>query len=222
MKIISKFKDYYDHVGQMWGVDNNVVYVRDTTYNKLDIGKNSKFLPLNQSTFRFNTKRRYNEFTTISILYGRKLLNLLEYYGGRDFGTYYIGSIDELENFFKENGMDYGFTKKNVIEAFFNRQYKDIYREVDNECSLTEEQLKAPIIVFGDVDYYSRKISLNPQLTKFSVQHYVDAQTMYQEIEMYLASIQHPEVSKGLPGSPTDMIRFEQQGFDKKTSFRNL
>lgn len=212
MKIISKFKDYYDHVAGH-DPDPRKVYNRVTREVDLKEYLNSRDIPDTYDDIYVAHKKNKKEDIR-QLLSGKYVIKYLffcdriipiieERNTGRFIGDVakYHYSLDTLPTSFED---DYDLNR-------FSTSSKKPFRELFTvqETQKVNRAVGSPIIYSGTADIRLAGIDFN----RFMV-----PSATFTEIYNWL-----PFEEPDLPmGGPDDMIRWEQKGFDKKTSFRNI
>jgi len=212
MRIISRFKDYYDGC-QSYGSDPNLVYVRKTreiTIERERMGE-VKQRELKEAIIDVSTK-----------------IKRIGYYDPHiDPGA--IAFCGKIYPFWRYNGSiyyDYARLRTAVIGSSKDRRLlhsikyhepSEFYDLYNQEVDVTPfNYLKSPIFLIEEIEYI-RYLVVNPSLRNYDFATQVHPYTAYQEISMYLgndmANQMDPEI--GI----SDKLRAESHGFDK-WSFR--
>lgn len=237
MRIISKFQDYYDSAGLMYGVDTNLLYERKTEDVDYSLLSNSQRNLLNDYIDNLPTSNGWrDEFTLQSGVIGfcGKLYPVYKY--GKD--SYYINdyftnfnkfskSRDLPESMFKvreKKTVDYKsrwFTTKPEAWAFELAEEK--------YASLVAEDifysLNVPIFLrwknqngFVNKEIQST-ITLNPNLKELGFQHYFEPLAAFQEVSMYVAALANRNENINYTVGDDKTIA-ESKGHSVKESFR--
>ena len=207
MRIISKFRDYYDCIQGM-GVDLSNTYIRKCV--NIDVHKDD--FPM-MPTLRTYT---FTEIRPIRIGFCGKFYAVIKTIV-RDERTY-----KETAKFF------YDFESFDAYHEKFHKglaYYRNTawYREFfDLDMSKYEElffEHKVPIFAFRYCDD-DRKfvLQLNPCLRDLSFQHHVDPYTAFQEIAMYRSGVLGCMEADTVNISDEDMKK--QKGFGHKYAFK--
>lgn len=199
MRVISKFKDYYDSV-QMYGQDD-LIYLRTT---KIESFKTRLLWGMS-----LNHKSYYDMSTFIVKFCGN-------YYKGirvksHDRKDSFFYSEDSIKHFLTNIGisitLNYRWDKRDCIGKYFNL--------IDYPTIITNE----PIVVF-DTTYtpqISTNIIINPELRKYEFEKVKDPFTAYQEIFMFLSNKANPEPTMI---EVSDKVKAIKAGHGDKYSFR--
>ncbi len=196
MKILSKFKDYYDFLQGIYGIDEKVVYDRTVEMN---------LPPIYVSTPRqtFWSKHGFLDVSILSICD--------EFYFAIKWQDRIITNEQEIVNVLN-NDFEipiHGIKKlkvEHLQQVFLPRQTIDKLNSPYN----------IPIIGIKAFNFY-RNNSVNPNLQEdFSwIKSLLPPREIYLKLSSFLSKKDIDLVNK-----PDDMSRFEAKGFDKKSSFR--
>lgn len=231
MKILSKYKDYWDYaVG--YDTDDRKVWVRDYTHetddlDKINVGNYGKrTLSIDNRRFSIpecgkmfgtiynqNEPLKHKEFNILCIC--GKAYQLLEIVDDKQ-RKIFIGKDIPLEEVLKLT--DYS---KDFIDKYINNKksyyYKWHFRGIDNisvPCDTNvNKYFNSPVVKIC----YTNDIHINPPLKDYGFGSIMSPQEIYTEIYNWIPFYE-PETDS----DPTNMNRFTSKGFDKKTSFRNI
>ena len=237
MKIVSKFRDYYDSV-QKFGHDDSTVFVRDLI--EIDLGKKysrdtkPQIITEFSNAFprvvinRINTNSRYfldysnfyinkTKLEKIQIVFCGKVYNCLYCPLEESFGKsdHYFYSTDDIISFYKKH-----FSK----EYKKKKKVKEYIKDLDMYFSLNGSDVKnleffiRHKITIG-VRYFERNvIVINDCLEDLQFYRVVDPFSAFQQIDMWTSGV--------LASPPNFMIeiedkyRIESHGFDPVYGFR--
>jgi len=193
MRIISKFKDYYDG-GSSYGIDMERVYVRET--KEIEIAD------------RFYATRFY-VIGFCGELYPFKMKNYI--------------SDPKKDTIYDDDMFKFKFIKYPKDDIYKLDKYEihtDIkrYNEIKNDKELKSYFMKYKTPVFF-VNFNNRKLTLNSMLKQYGFFKVKDTIQAYQEIYQYISNIlvENPEIKVPV-GSDLDLLK--SKGFDAKYSFR--
>lgn len=212
MKILSKYKEYYDYLMGIYGQDPLKVLDR-TAYKTYDVDLVVKY-PRHKAPDEIVVR------------------DFIIYFCG-DY--YFLGDVknlrkgDERKGLFRKldkDKVDWVYEVNNkVLDAYYDT---DLIYEDDLFCvlRLTEDSLKkrykdylkikdeitAPYYIVRNYDKTDEVFM--PNLTKLNFAKFLSAEDCYLAIENYIS-----KKDVDMPNSPNDMIRFEQKGFKKGKSF---
>lgn len=237
MRIISKFKDYYDHA-MGFGQDLSIVYNRvfeeeafllDKSFNKLAISgfQSSRLELLLKCTEKFYIRDRdlagqWIDSANCFLILAGKL------YPGLYFNNEYYFSFEKLSNL-KESLIEKGFQ-----DAWTNRRIQAILDQMSmqryRKHSTRDEYITIPCDYFyNDCVTFNTpcllitpgrlraSIKYNPCLKDLGFVHVLDPFECFQEIEMFMGAVKTNQLDK-LP-SISDKYKIVEHGFDER-SFR--
>ena len=242
MKIISKYKDFYDRNIE-YGLDENILYIRDQTIiedPKLDIVyskghfSKKKGLALNDlvPTTIYTSGRYYKSYESLYILgfCGEIILiqSPFEYYNLNLKHKEYIKKYTIFDNELIETSLKIKIDNFNDLDIEFeninnlyerNRKINQI-NAFKNSKELKDLffTYKVPIFLIYS-ENYKFKLQLNPNLEVFNFAKCKNYSQTYQQIEMFLGNQLVQYNAPKIPVGDTKVI-IESHGFDYKTSFR--
>ena len=220
MKIISKFKDYYDH-GCAWGVDETQLLKRTTKQNTYEV----KEVLLEYDFFWDHTR-----FTLKYLWFCGELYPLVTLTSGVDENNFY--TLESLEKALPQEYLkgawlykikykwfrSFDFTKEQVA-SFFAGEVEG-YNEVLSLAEKLSKENKVPYILFEESIEEQGKLTVTeyPELYKLDFVKSFDPFTAFQEIQMYKFGV------LGADANPTveieDKYKVKGKGFDDKYGFR--
>lgn len=236
MRIISKFKDYYDTaMCHTFCDDSETIYVRKE--EEISTLKKTIFPPPITTYFRYLSS--FNqippiESTVTLIVFCGKLYYCIQvhqtanFYNNPNYSYYYYNITSDIEDRIIEF---YNLTNKQKITAskYIKLVFKSI-KDHSNEIKLTESIIneisiahKSPYFKFDlskNIRNTNRYIFVNfNKLSDYAFYKVFNANLAYQEIEMYfnsiLVNIENP------PQITDNKVLTVAKGFDLKTSFRH-
>ena len=238
MKIISKFKDFYDYKVAKYGVDEKLVYVRKTycEYFQVLIGNISNInidYRISEDDFNKNLKndiKPIDEKNIHKILFiGEKLIHLFS----TENGVYTHFDIKNQEDLRKLTDFEYkkeitfkDGKKFNIYSRFkedweyllsYNRK-KLINFDIDkNDTILNEPMILIELIGRSTHNryLYTYKFTYNPYLSKLGV--YIDEDFIWQSLVEFLSN---KRSEKEISPEVSNENKILSKGFDLKTSFR--
>lgn len=246
MRIISKFKDYYDGV-QYYGQDQDLVYVRNKEYPDEKINLENHFKTdghyfssiIKPDIIQYPEKNIEQEYYDSFILgfcgqlYRGYIIkqeeknpsNKLQVLKEKFFICY---NQDEL-NIFQKN-KEYSKKQKKMWTTSYNRNKQNInYFEINNQEQLQELFFKynTPCFVVSNgrlrqnqlngCKKYETNLTLNPILSKYEFYRIKDSYTCYQDIAVFIGGVLPRTGNEIIQISDKDIIK--KHGFDK-WSFR--
>ena len=238
MKIISKFKDFYDYKVAKYGVDEKLVYTRKTycEYFQALIGKINNInidYRISESEFNKNLKdntKPINEKNIHKILFiGEKLIHL--FFTENGVYTHFDIKNDEdlrkLIDFEYKKEITFKDGKKfNIYSRFredweyllsYNRK-KLITSDIDKDDIILNEPMLL-IELIGESKssryLYIYKFTYNPNLSKLGI--YIDEDFIWQSLVEFLSN---KRSEKEIAPEVSNENKILSKGFDLKTSFR--
>ncbi len=209
MKIISPFKDYYDYLTGIYGVDERIVYLRNSVKSNYVMSKERflfdfSFADKLQKQYLVVNGRRYL-FINISKCYFDKPQWVMFNYEQA------IQDSKASYSYGRWAGQAHTYTQGYTCEELI-----DISRKVGS-----------PVFSVIRSDWvrhkgYQLHIDGNaPRLMEYGFANIIPAEQLYQELEYFLSNIlnESPDIKPPVTISNEDMI--VSKGFDKKISFRH-
>ena len=235
MKIISKFKDFYDYKVAKYGIDEKLVYIRKT-YCEYFLNFYShlrKEYRFSEEEFNKNLKddiKPIDEKNIHKILFiGEKLIHLFF----TENGVYTHFDIKNQEDLRKLTDFEYkkeitfkDGKKFNIYSRFkddweyllsYNRK-KLITSDIDkDDVILNEPMLLIELIGKSKSSkyLYTYKFTYNPYLSKLGV--YIDEDFIWQSLVEFLSN---KRSEKEITPEVSNENKIQSKGFDLKTSFR--
>lgn len=222
MRILSKFKDYYDFAQPYYdGGENTVTFIREQKTYEKDL---DKFLVKDFSAnqrIAWKHPQAYVDFPEIE-----------EAFGGSIYAEqYFIAVVDQLVSFHKitldpNQPEDFYFSTERGVKVLKINRYRsnkntipEILKTSDYKKVVElQHEFGSPIILIRFVSNKKIKIVVNPILMEYKINHLLgDSKQIYQEIEMWLTNYNNKIVESNI----TDKEKIVSHGFDKKTSFRH-
>ena len=238
MKIISKFKDFYDYKVAKYGIDEKLVYIRKTYYEYFQvlIGniKNINIdYRISEDNFNKNLKddiKAIDERNIHKILFiGEKLIHLFF----TENGIYTHFDIKNKEDLRKLTDFEYkkeitfkDGKKFNIYSRFredweyllsYNRK-KLINLDIDKDDIILNEPLILIELIGTSKNnryLYTYKFIYNPYLSKLGI--YIDEDFIWQSLVEFLSN---KRSEKEITPKVSNESKILSKGFDLKTSFR--
>ena len=232
MRIISKFKDYYDCIMGQYGIDNSIIYKRNNEIIKLD--RNDTFIFTHKlfkqetcSYYKPNiTKDNMNILPKFVWFCGKiYVYYMINYYDNGLEVTNYVYDKDEIFKLFETYNSSY--TKPKEIKrkiALFKTEYERINgSKILNDLFIT---FNTPIFALSfdtKWNYFSANlrgrichVELNPNLKDIQFYKLFNPVDAFQELSMFIGNVltntaEIPQID--------EKYRMAQRGLDK-TSFR--
>ena len=238
MKIISKFRDFYDYKVAKYGVDEKLVYTRKTycEYFQVLIGKISNInidYRISEEDFNKNLKddtKPIDEKNIHKILFiGEKLIHLFS----TENGIYTHFDIKNENDLRKLNDFQYGkeitFKNRKKLSIFSkfrsdwdyllsSSRKKLITSDIDkDDIILNEPMLLIELIGKSKSSryLYNYKFTYNPYLSRMGI--YIDEDFIWQSLVEFLSN---KRSEKEISPEVSNENKILSKGFDLKTSFR--
>ena len=235
MKIITKFKDFYDYKVAKYGMDEKLVYTRKT-YCEYFLNFYShlrKEYRFSEEEFNKNLKKNveYSEIAKCHkiLVIGEKVIHLFF----TENGVYTHLDIKNEEDLRKLNDFQYkkeitfkDGKKFNIFSKFgsdwdnllsFNRKKLITYDIDKDDIILNEPMLLIELIAKSKSSryLYIYKFTYNPVLSKLGV--YIDEDFIWQSLVEFLSN---KRSEKEISPEVSNENKILSKGFDLKTSFR--
>jgi len=193
MRIISKYKDYYDYYQGIFGMDNSKVYDRRKmiTFDTMEV---------------FNTiDATILDFYICGTQYRMLLFKGILYHTPDE--------LEELDKILDDEGNRGLYLKSWGLKSNENK-YQAEYDGTNNIPVDVNTKLREPILLkFGRHDDFFQI----PLLSDFNFHKIMDAKDVYIKVETFLGwMVDNPP----LPNTQTNDGKIQTAGFDKKHSFR--
>lgn len=202
MRIISKFKDYYD-IGMGYH-DDNVVYVRNSRIEYVPPAPDfyaTLWMRLVQHKL-FLCGKEYGFIESIK----DSTRNII--HSKQTYKELYENEVDEYHSIFS----------RNLINGVYRKGINGVYRKEDT--SNINLKYNSPIVFFSGEnilkdDVKCRAVIVNPSLRDLEFVKCVDPYTIYQEIEMYISNVLCPKEKNNI--SVSDDVMLKSKGFYEKS-----
>jgi hypothetical protein len=199
MKIISKFKDYYDYYSGIFGEDPLKVLDRKEYHYEPEY---SKKLSLEKIELLFFCGKWYIRGLTNNL----KEQKFSKYIFDSNFRQLNLNILYQNEIFYWSEIVNYDEVKNQLF--------------TDDTLNIISKSIKPYFVI--KYDYYCRRTNKSiykdfyPILKEIEFDKVLDAKECYLEIEQYIS-----KKDINIETNPDDKILLEQKGFDKKISFRH-
>ena len=237
MKIISKFKDFYDYKVAKYGVDEKLVYTRVTknfrnsprlfSINKTQPDYNNKILFVGDKiVLIFKTEEKlYTQFDLEDIeLLKAKNSNVrvknFSYYMKDSEITFLDGNTIFINSFINIDLYDLLKMNRKTFYNFFIKNKKDFF-DIDEENNFFNEPIVLIEFLENVTDHDNRrsisvyKKTYNPNLSQMGV--YIDEDFIWQSLVEFLSN---KRSEKEISPEVSNENKILSKGFDLKTSFR--
>ena len=237
MKIISKFRDFYDYKVAKYGVDEKLVYTRKTYceyYKKFVIdvytGSDNR---ISEENFNKNLKENFEYSQGINfhkiLFIGEKLIHLFFTENGvyTHFDIKNENDLRKLNDFQYKKEITFKDGKKfNIFSKFgsdwedllsYNRKKLITYDIDKDDIILNEPMLLIELIGKSKSSryLYIYKFTYNPNLSQMGV--YIDEDFIWQSLVEFLSN---KRSEKEISPEVSNENKILSKGFDLKTSFR--
>lgn len=228
MHILSKFKDYYDYVAG-YDTDPRKVFVREMkSYSEAHGDKISVpsllRVQLEDKVDTFAVKTLYFIgqiwFCDQNILYLKDILNNKYYF---DYNLIPDGTLQKVNVILEKKTKRWKYSTSSTLLSYFNHKEGDWQTGLSNDEKNCLER-KNINKIYGQPIYFSQytierfsEEFVNGRLADIRFSEYKSPQDTFTELYNWI-----PFIEPEMPSDPTDMGRFENKGFDKVISFRNI
>lgn len=216
MRIISKYRDFYDGLQDHSKDHINKVWVREHKKIKDVIPFTENEMEKLQPEWNLRMSNYWLYYLSLAgKIYPYIVINSTE-------GPIYLWSYEEANEYFKfdENKKAKFFDKRDSIKKFFESEYPDTIN--------IHIKYNTPSIVFNsrqigiDPTYihygtYQVVVELNPPLKDIGFSRRLDSYQTYQELDYFVSNVLTKE--EEMPEFD-NKIKLESKGFDNITSFR--
>lgn len=204
MKLISKYKDYYDYLQGIYGIDELIVYDR-----RGEIQEPSEFYPINS----------FNEPQVVSYNFAICNKEYTVYQYKEKFYHTPIQILKLNKEIQKDGKVGYLSYSRRKIETL--EQASIHYMKNNHSNTSINEILRKPVLIcVGDFmeDRKDPKSWKVPNLQKYGVGSWYRAEEIWKDIYSFISYLKdNPEI----PNKQTDLEKLQAHGFDKKVSFRH-
>lgn len=195
MKIISKYKDYYDYLSGIYGVDPKLILDRREGLHD----------PISKYE---HEKSKTGKITLIicgKLIEGYRFENKIFY--GQD-----IKQFQNTKNS-KHNNLDYPYITISDNSWSRYKDYTYALEPVEGYSNITEKY-ECPVLIKSGWNSFTKF----PKLSELDLASFIPAEEMYKMLCGYLAG--KIDKQQNIISNLTDVQKLENKGFDKITSFR--
>jgi hypothetical protein len=228
MNIISKYKEYYDYIQSFYGIDKDIVLDRRKTWE-------GSYVTDGGSWFLTN-KNHHSQYYAIEIGTNQYVIkvtyktnencNINGNIYRPDNYMFILDKVELIHVFISEKQLiDIQINSKSDgwVYSHYNRQRKeDITTNSPTNVYQIDDDIfkfvKGDKIRFNDIVSHSYRMNNDEYVKLDKVAGLIPAQEAYDAIYNFLINKREPNVVD----SRTDVQKLEGNGFDKKTSFRNM
>ena len=205
MKIISRFKDCYDHISYIYGVDEKIVYTRDVVKN---VEIRAKEIPGYREFRSINQMVKSGEKVSIVVIVDKMYFVVDNYYTKEE------RSLDQSDRLMRSRSIIRDETHNNpeLILALTRKVGSPVYRidSINGDWSDPDRKLIARI------DKKTPRLSDIKGMVAL-----LDSQQTYQEIAYAITNLLNPNPDITPPVFVSDKYKIQAAGFDMKQSFRH-
>lgn len=205
MLILSKYKDFYDHVSYVYGIDKKIVYTRD-------VAKNVEIIA--------NEIPGYRKFRSIDQLveFGDKVSIVVivdkMYFVVKNYLTNEERVLDQSDRLMRSRSI--------IRDETHNDP--DLILKLTKKVGSPVYQIESFDIDWSDPDrkLIARIAEKTPRLSDIKgMVALLDSQQTYQEISYAIANLLNPNPDNTPPIVVSDKYKIQAAGFDLKQSFRH-
>ena len=234
MKILSNFKDYYDYLQGIYGVDDKLILNRqEQTPKTFDINDYSVMGEFTKKIKGIPQYEYYSDFQVVRFSIADYLVEGMAYQGRILFGeeleflnvpskrlSYYERKIGESKTF--ESIVDY-YRIDNTFKPITGK-YQSSYGRVGvlkapakyrPEFSPNIKE-NAPVLLYDTMD--PKKFYKSPILSSYRISKVFDPHTMWVLLSGWLGE----RLNTPIPDNMSNKEKIQAAGFDLKTSFRKM
>lgn len=213
VKIHSSFKDYYDHIGNMYGGgDPNIVYLRkplvfDSSLPNLELRKSF-----------YTTYTHFKDYDTAWLCVNAHYYLCLRLGGSMNNYSWTVFSEKNFPDTW-ESVKNYHarYNGSSIIETRDTTYYCGSYSE---ELLKASRILKAPVFFLYD-GYHNPICEYIPKLGEMGFATVKTPEQMYQETAYFLGNLMYESPDLAKPSIMDDKQKIQSHGFDLKQSFRH-
>jgi len=223
MRIISKWKDYYDHIGHVYGgqQDNHVVYERkpiSITSSGIFLTEEVEFVDTKEQTLRLPRLYIHNVSSVWLFVAVKSYLCI-----GGCGEPYYLLDEQKHKHLLPELYIPKLYIPK-LSRSLSRAVYEDYVGVTDVWGERISKELNLPVFFYYQ-QYCAKRERLLfvvqgqcPVLADIGFPKIMSAEQAYQNIAFYIANTLTKQEQ---PIKMTDIEKVVSHGFDEKTSFRN-
>ena len=213
MLIKSDFKDYYDYLRHVYGIDDKIVYVRKPIPAK-HISDTHKIYP---NIYGISSNRKfYNTDTGYDLKYVAICGKL--YVLARRVCSY---EMPGLEWFYVKPEQYQGVVTKETTTRFIQKKLEKTHAFEHPDVIKLHREVGQPVFTFRAYDYKIEVDEKIPNLGELGIPAVEDANQLYQNIGYYLTNVLRGGADISPVSPMTDKEKISSHGFDVKQSFRH-
>ena len=222
MRIISKFKDYYDHVGHRYGEDPMVTFTRGKTTPL------AKEVRAHQCFESRRDDRTRTEYEAQIVVAGAHVFPMVQAWTrGNDFmgqptSTVGYRPLDKAMLHWLVSGGSYGYKSKYYNEDYDWKEFSQWLDKLKSKLPEMMRECGSPVFKLHRVSHYRVNVAEHvPILKDLGIAAVVTPEQMWQDIYMAITTHMRPNPDKAPPVEISERDKIVKAGFDLKTSFRD-
>ena len=230
MRIISKFKDYYDNISAQY-LDKDIVYMRKTRWHQFT--RNEKRPLGHLYLFNYELTMASEKFDVLQEIIGfcGELYPVISFKTKdvRETMKACFYNFEQVAEFYLENKLDddprnlkYDYRRwtRNSSKSRLNEYHNFFARQEINQGVIDLfEKFQTPVFILRHKDKSDLEIEMNPMLRNYNFQKIKDPFSAHQELYQFISAKLHQPERPMVQISDKDKIY--KHGFDK-FSFRKL
>lgn len=225
MKIISKYKDYYDHIAYQYGEDPFIVYNRQPIDNNIEIRTALKHILQCNGIFIPDSHKFNNEDGHFFkwLIVNAKLYLL---YTCNTTKPYKVLTVEQHQDLFTR----YNSSRRFCFQTIKPYDYYVGNSSISSGLIEISRKLKAPVFEFhgggfGDAITHGDQVDITrckvPVLSEVGLPAIYPAEKIFQDIAYFISNIMSVSADISPPVVIDNDLRIEGHGFDLKQSFRH-
>lgn len=203
--IISKYKDFYDHISYCFGVDEKIVYVRDTIKN---VEIRIRDIPGYRMLRALNDQKYLHESVSIVVIVDKMYFVARNHSNGRDRALGASDLIMKSRYVLRDNSHNDSGRILNLSKLVGSPVYRINYILYDR----SEPDMK----MIAKIDKNAPRLTTIQGMVSL-----LDAQQVYQNIEYAIANQLNDSPDTSPRVDIEDKYKIAAAGFDLKQSFRH-
>lgn len=220
MRIISKFKDYYDYA-TAFGIDPKLVYVRTTNSHTISSSSTNRISQLGALIAKQRRRVFSDRFKCFYVGFCGNVYSGLSYYTDSTGSVVHSSHV----NCTHQRHFIWNVSTIDLVILSHKMFSHRLYNIETVEQALKTTQFHTPISMIDEFQQEGivclvvddDQIVINPRLLDYNFQHVIDPMSAFQEISMFISG---PLSTSNNMIELSDRDRISKHGFDKQ-SFRH-
>lgn len=213
IRIISKFKDYYDYIAHVYGADPSIVYKRTKLENCSYPLMGIQVLP----DYIGGVQSAQYEFKWLSV--AAKLYTLVRNRPTYPYDDGYSTTVEPYMVLTKDHPTYSNFNKRNY---FTKQSIAAMQGVVNNEALALTKLVGTPVFSFTNSRRSNTVVDENiPILGNIGLAAIYPADQLYQDLAYFICNTMNDSPDMAKPSVITDTEKICSHGFDLKQSFRH-